>query len=47
MVHREFGRERSVWRKLGFELLFAAVFLGCATAVFILGDLALYGHVNW
>jgi hypothetical protein len=47
MAHRGFGRERGVWWKLGRDLLFAAVFLGSATAVFILGDLAIYGHVNW
>jgi len=47
MVHRGLGRERGMWWKLGRDLLWMAVFLGVMSGVFILGDLAMYGHVNW
>lgn len=46
-VHREFGRERGPWWKLGRELLFVIGASGVFTVLFILGDLAVYGHVNW
>jgi hypothetical protein len=47
MVHREFRRERSLWRKLGQDLLFCAAAMAVFTVLFILGDLAVYGHVRW
>jgi hypothetical protein len=47
MVHREFRRERSLWRKLGLELLFAAGAAAVFSVLFVLGDLAVYGHVRW
>jgi hypothetical protein len=46
-MHREFGRERGRMWKLGRDLLMMAVLAGVMTALFILGDLAMYGKVNW
>jgi hypothetical protein len=46
-MHREFGRERG-WRwRLGRDLAVSAVLLAVMSALFILGDLAIYGRVNW
>jgi hypothetical protein len=47
MVHREFGHAHGLWWKLGRDLLFCVVAMGIFSVLFILGDLALYGHVNW
>jgi hypothetical protein len=34
-------------RKLGRDLVTMAVFAGIMTALFLLGDLIVYGRVNW
>jgi hypothetical protein len=47
MAHREFGRERGVWWKLGRDLLFMAAAAAVFSVLFILLSLALHGHVNW
>lgn len=46
MVHRGIP-EHGPWWRLGRDLLWMAVFAGAFSAVFILGDLVVYGHVNW
>lgn len=46
MAHRGVP-ERGLWWRLGRDLLFCAVALAVASALFILGNLAIYGHVNW
>jgi hypothetical protein len=47
MAHREFGRERGAWWKLGRDLLFMAAAAAVFSVLFILLSLALHGHVNW
>ncbi len=39
--------ERGPWWKVGRDLLMAAVILGILCTLFIVGDLLLYGRVNW
>jgi hypothetical protein len=39
--------ERGPWWRLGRDLLWMAILAGAFSAVFILGDLLLYGRVNW
>jgi hypothetical protein len=46
MTHRGVP-EHGLWWKLGRDLLFLAVAAGASTVLFIIGDLLLYGHVNW
>jgi len=46
MVHRGMP-EHGPWWKAGRDLLYLAVGAGVFSAVYILGDLAIYGHVNW
>jgi hypothetical protein len=36
-----------IWRRLCRELVTAAVILAAATVLFIIGDLAIHGTVNW
>jgi hypothetical protein len=46
MVHRGLP-EHGPWWKLGRDLLMLAALAGVFSALFILGDLVIYGHVNW
>lgn len=36
-----------MWRRLRRDLVTSAVILAAATVLFILGDLAIHGRVNW
>jgi hypothetical protein len=46
MVHRGIPEHGSWWR-LGRDMLWLAVLAGAGSVVFILGDLVIYGRVNW
>lgn len=46
MAHRGLP-EHGPWWRAGRDLFLMAVMAGVFTVVFILGDLVLYGKVNW
>lgn len=39
--------ERGPWRRLGWDLVRMAVLAVVFSALFVIGDLLIYGHVNW
>jgi hypothetical protein len=48
VTHRGYREnERGFWYKAGRDLLYLAVAAAVFTLLFILGDLSIYGHVNW